>query len=283
MSENALQVQYRQEYVVGFERHQSLLRDCVTSEAVIKGSAAIFAVASSAGASSSATAVQRAANGRIPTRVDDVAQNTCTLNEWHDVVTITSYNIMANQGDRRALMQRTSMETLNRKIDDQIIDALETGTQDTGTATTGSLSLVVYAKTILANNNAGGGQVYAAITPAFEAYLLQTKEFTNADYRDIKPLAQTNSMISSRFGWAGIEFVVHTGLSGLATSSETCLFWNKAAVGHAADTKGLNTAIGYNEQDDYSFARASMNMGAKLLQNSGVVLVAHDGSGFAAQ
>lgn len=68
----------------------------------------------------------------------------------------------------------------------------------------------------------------------------------------------------------------------LNTNTESAYFYHRAAIGHAADTAGLNTAVGYEEEQDYSFARASLFHGAKLLQNSGVVKVTVDSSSFAA-
>lgn len=47
MAETAFQRQYRQEMIAGFEVNQSLLRDTVTTEAVIKGNEAEFLVAAS--------------------------------------------------------------------------------------------------------------------------------------------------------------------------------------------------------------------------------------------
>jgi len=79
MAASAFQNQYRQEFVKGFEVHVSLLRDAVTTEAVIKGNTAIFLVADSG----SATAVTRGINGMIPARADNLTQNTATLAEWH--------------------------------------------------------------------------------------------------------------------------------------------------------------------------------------------------------
>jgi len=82
MSDSAFQIQYRQEFIAAFEQHQTLLRETVTTEAVIKGQQAVFLVAGSGGAS----AVTRGLNGRIPARNDSNNQNTCTLQEWHDLV-----------------------------------------------------------------------------------------------------------------------------------------------------------------------------------------------------
>lgn len=279
MSENAFQTQYRTEFVAAFERRQSMLRECVTHEAVISGNSAVFAVAGSGGA----TAVKRSANGKIPARTDDVTQYTCTLEEWHDLVEITNFNVFANQGNRRTLMQESTMAVINRKIDAQIITALEAGTQDTGSAVPASYSMAIYAQVILGNNDADGGNLYAAITPAFYGYMQQWPEFTSVDYVDIKPLARTNKQVKRRFSWLGIEWVVHTGLTGKGTSAEKCLMWNQDAIGHAADTSNVKNELGYDGKQDTSWARASMYMGAKLLQNSGVVVMNHDGSEFAAQ
>ena len=50
MPATAFQIQYRQEFIATFEQKQSLLRDTVTTEAVIKGNTATFLVAGSGGA-----------------------------------------------------------------------------------------------------------------------------------------------------------------------------------------------------------------------------------------
>jgi hypothetical protein len=50
LSDTAFQIQYRQEFIQAFEQHQSLLRETVTTEAVIKGQQAVFLVAGSGGA-----------------------------------------------------------------------------------------------------------------------------------------------------------------------------------------------------------------------------------------
>ena len=75
MSDTAFQVQYREEFIAGFEVGQSLLRTCVVTEAVIKGNQATFLVADSGGA----VAQTRGVNGLIPSRTDNLNQFTATL------------------------------------------------------------------------------------------------------------------------------------------------------------------------------------------------------------
>ena len=81
--------------------------------------------------------------------------------------------------------------------------------------------------------------------------------------------------------WLGIKWIVHPELPGVGTNSETCFMYHQTAIGHAANTGGMMTAVGYDEEDDYSFCRMSVYMGSALLQNSGVVKMIHDGSAYA--
>ena len=84
------------------------------------------------------------------------------------------------------------------------------------------------------------------------------------------------------FRWAGINFIVHPNLSGEGTATEICLMYHKDAIGHGCDKESVMTAVGYDDEQDYSYARCSTYMGSKLLQNTGIIQVRHDGSAFAA-
>jgi hypothetical protein len=275
MSDHAYQIQYRAEFIQGFEQHDSLVRQTVTTETEIKGNQAVFLVADSG----AATAVTRGLNGLIPARADNLNQYTATLTEWHDLVRRNSFNLFASQGDGRRIMQMTTQAVINRKTDFDIIASLAGATQHTGAAATASLDLVVWAKAILGNNAVPlDGNVSALISPAFEAYLMKTKEFANANYVNNKPFEGSLTM----FRWAGVNFIVHPNLTGKGTASEQCYIYHKNAIGHAINLSEVKTAVGYDDEQDYSYCRASAFMGSQLLQTSGVVQILHDGSNFAA-
>jgi hypothetical protein len=283
VADTAFQIQYRQEFIASFEQHQSLVRDSVTTEAVIKGNQATFLVAGSGGAS----AVTRGVNGLIPARADDLTQSTATLQEWHDLVRKTNFNVFASQGNQREIMQKTTMSVINRKIDSDIITILNTGTQDTGTTATASLMMVLRSKTILGNNGVPfDGNIWGLITPAFEAYLMQIKEFAGREYVTKQPMEGADAAWKDAPGfyrWAGVNWIVHPNLPGKGTNAEKCFMYHKTAIGHAANTEGLQTPVGYDEEQAYSWARASIDMGGVLLQNSGVIVMNHDGSAMGAE
>ena len=283
MAETAFQTQYRQEMIATFEVGVSLAYQSTTHEAVISGNTATFLVAGSGGA----TAVTRGVNGLIPSRPNDLTQVSCTLAEWHDKPTVTGFNIFASQGNLRSLMQRTTMEVVNRKLDDLIITELNTATNDVNsTGEAASVDMIAHAQTILGNNNVPfDGQISALITPAFNGYLNQIPEYASADYVMLRTLDNNtnnfaNVMKAKR--WMDVNWIVHPALPGVATASEKCFMYHKSAIGCAMDTEGMKCPVGYDDEDDYSWSRCTAYTGAKLLQNSGVVVMTHDGSNYVA-
>ena len=287
MAETAYQKQYRQEFIMGFEDAQSRLRSTCTTEAMLKGNEAIFLVARSAGGTGSASAVSRGVNGLITARADDLTQSTATLKEWHDLVRKTGFNIFASQGNQKRIMQDTSMGTINRKIDDDIIAQLDTATNDTGTAQPPTLNMVAHAMTVLGNNFvdiSDEDNVFGVISPGFFNYLMQIPEFASADFVEVKPFGGTAKKFRR---WYGINWLVHPRLTnsigaGGSSTSEQNFVYHRNAIGHAVDKGGMEVVVGYDEEQQYSFARTSIYMGTKLLQNSGVVMLKADTSAYAA-
>lgn len=279
MAATAFQIQYRQEFISAFEQRQSMLSASVTREAVIKGNQATFLVAGSG----AATAVTRGVNGLIPARSDDLNQYTATLVEWHDLVQKTDFNIFASQGDGRRIMQETTMGVINRKMDQDILTELDNGTQDAGnTATTMSLSLALRAWTILGNADVPvqeEDKMFCIISPAAYSYLMQTKEFASADYVEVKPFSGPARQYRR---WAGVNWIMHPNVSGAGTSAEKLFMFHKDAIGQAVNTGDMSMAVGIDEEQNYSYARCSVFMGSKILQNTGIVRINHDGSAYAA-
>lgn len=278
MSDTAFQTQYRQEFIQQFEQRESLLRKCCTTESVIKGNTAVFLVAGS----NHASAVTRGVNGLIPARADNNQQNSATLQEWHDLVRKTDFNVFASQGNQRAIMQQSTMGVINRKVDQDIISALNTGTVNTGSAQTASLQLIARAKTKLGNAEVPWDMnITFVITSAFEGYLMQITEFNNRLYVSKPPSDHADLAWRDKpqaFIWYDALWIVHPNLPGKGTANETCFAFHKSAIGHAIDTKGIATPVGYDEEQAYSWARASATMGSQVLQNSGIVVIPHDGS-----
>jgi len=282
MVDTAFQTQYRQEFIAGFEQHQSLLRDTVTTEAVIKGNTARFLVADSGGAETQT----RGVNGLITARSDNLATPSATLTEEHDLVRKTGFNVFASQGNQRQIMQQTTMAVVNRKIDNQITTILTTGTVAIGGSTTlPSVDLFQNARVKLSNASVPwDSNITLLCQPSFLAYLEQAPEFSSADYVNLRAFAGDDPSWRDQpmaYRWRNALIIEHPNLVGKGTSSEENYLYHKSAIGHAADTSGMQSPVGYDEEQDYSYARCSMYMGAVLLQNAGVVTITADGSAYA--
>lgn len=286
MAGAAPQIQYRDEFIAAFGQRQSLLKETTTKESMIKGNKATFLVASSSG-----TAVTRGVNGLIPSNDNSNTQVECTISEKHDLREMTGFNIFQSQSDQRAIMQMNTMSVINRDMDSVILTALATTSLDTGSAATASLTLVSKALAQLQINGVPmDGQIFAVVSPAFILYLMAIASFASADYVTVKPFVNFpgwNAASEKQAGqgwyeWMGVKWIVSNQISGVGTNSETCIMYHRSAIGHAVDTGGVDSAIGYDDKQQMSWARCSLFHGAVLLQNAGAVRMIHDGSAFVA-
>jgi hypothetical protein len=269
--------QYRDEYIASFEQDYSMFKIGCVRETVIKGNSAVFLVAGSGGE----TAVTRGSNGYIPYKTTSNTQNTCTLVEKHAPFEMTGFDVFANQGDQKMILMKSSQAVLHRDIDQAIIDQLDTATVTTGSAATGSLDLIIKARTKLANAEVPiteEDKMFAAITAAFEGYLMQITEFASADYVEVKPWAGPAKRMRR---WAGVNWMVHPNLTGVGTSSEKCYMWHQNSIGHAANSAEMKVDADYERKQQISWTNATLFHGAKMLQTTGVVQMLHDGSAYA--
>ena len=214
-----------------------------------------------------------------------------TLLEWHDLRRKTSFNIFASQGNQREIMQMNSQAVMNRKGDSDIITALQTTTTSinaSGSSGVATTQNVLNASTVMANNGVPwDSNITAVVTPAFYGELLENvNDFKNRDlvgdktpwngsdmaWRD-KPIA---------YWWNGMMWIVHPNLPGAGTANAECFFYHKNAIGHAIDQSGLESKVGYDEENDYSFARTTCFMGSVVLQMGGIVKFWHNDSALSA-
>lgn len=277
MSVEAAVIQYRKEFVASFEQRVSMLKATATKESMVNGLQATFLISGSG----SDTAVTRGVNGQIPYGNPTNTQVTATLVEKHAPYELTSFNIFASQGDQRRVMQMASMNVINRDIDLTILAELANATQDFGTGTA-TLNTVLGAQAILGNADIPieeEDNMFAIVSPAFRAYLMQTTEFASGDYVDVK---QFGGPARRMYRWAGINWIVSSRVTGLGTSSEICYMFHRNALGYAVRVGEESVAIGYDEKQDSSWSRATTYHAAKILQNTGIVKITHDGSGYVA-
>ena len=58
--------------------------------------------------------------------------------------------------------------------------------------------------------------------------------------------------------------------------------YHRNAIGCAVNKEGIDASLGFDEEQAYSWARTSVDLGAILLQQNGLVMMQHDASGYVA-
>jgi hypothetical protein len=271
MGLNPSQVLYRDEFVASFEQRQSYLRDTVTTESMTKGASAIFLVTGQAEAMK-----ERGVDGLIPASNETDAQVTVNLKEMHHRATATNYDIFQGQSDRRRIMQMRGMIAANKEIDDSIIAGLVGATTTFATTINNTNALTIgrlvdMLSELYEQQVDNDGMITCVWTPKMHARLMMIAQVSSVDYVDKKPLIDG----PQPFKFLGATHIMHPRLPGVGTATATNFIYHKAAIGHAVDTAGIKTDIGYNGEHDYSYARHTLYHGSKVLQNAGVLKVTH--------
>jgi Phage capsid protein len=274
MSVEAAVAQYRQAFVDQFETRVTGFRAASTKEAMSSGLTVTFLVAGSG----TDTAVTRGVNGQIPYGNPTNSQITATLVEKHAPYELTGFNIFASQGDQKAIMRKNSMAVINRDIELTCLAELANATIDTGTTAVASLAMVENAKAYLGNQSVPVEEednMFACVTPSFMSNLRRMTEFASHDYVDVKVF---NGPTRKMLRWNGVQWFTSSLISGISTATELCYMWHRDAIGYAVNVGEDKIALGYDEQQDKSWTRATIYHAAKILQNTGIVQLKHDGS-----
>lgn len=264
--------QYRDEWVVAFQRGETPLKSAVTKEIMISGLNAKFALQGAAG-----RMTERGTNGLIPSRNRTDTQPTITLKEKHSKETQTGFNVFTAPANLREAMQNAGALTAFREIDYTILDALATATNqyNGGAAVTLTQGKIVDALTDIFENDVQTDDMITCVwTPKSWGRLMTIPEFASVDYVADKPLVGYG--VDKPKIWMGAMHMMHNGLPGKGTATASNFIFAKAAVGHAVATGEIQVAAGYNDEDDYSYSRHTLFDGGLILQQSGVIEVITD-------
>lgn len=263
--------QYRDEWINEFQRGETYLRDTVTKEVETVGkSSAVFAIAGK-----SSGMVTRGVNGLIPTRNATDRQVTLNLKERHSLENHTNFNVFTSQGGKlREVMRTRSRMDVVREIDDEIISALTaaTTTYNSGTAVTMTLGRITDIVSELWEGDVESPVTFVH-TPKSWARLLTLAQFTSSDYVDRKPLMQDRPR---PVFFANAYHFMHNGLPGKGGATAKMYAYAKPAVGYAVADSETEVTAGFNDEQAYSWDRATIYHVAGILQQAGVIVVTHD-------
>lgn len=270
-------VVYRREFIAAFNTSVTFLKDCGTPQSMDYGSSAVFDVTAVGGRMQT-----RGIDGRIPrTNVTDT-QVTCSLQELVKKFEVTDFEAFKSQSDERAKMNHRIMESVNQEMDYNIMTELaNASTSFSASAAPITLDTSTRVIATLAANQVAinPADVTFLVSPFLEAKLQTIQGYASQDYVSVRPLETGGNQFQNQVmkkRWLNVSWIVHPNLPGVGTSSCTCYIWHKRALGVAMPSNQIRYGAGYDDQDHYNYASATLKVGSKILQNSGILKFLHN-------
>lgn len=268
---NVFRDRFTDEYKYDFERDGAKLLACVSSQGVVNGDLVYFDVVDPGD-----EAVEKGRDGRIPSSDLGLSQVSTQLQNHHKKYRIDDFDKFRANPNTVTAMQMRGRGAINRKIDQIIIDQLDTATNNMGSATILSTLAEIseWVETLSLNDvEIDSGQVCGVVTHRAWSQMLRIPEFKSADYTEVKVADRYYSVKAKNF--LGVNWMMYNGLTGRGTASAKCYLFHKSAIGHMFD--GLPSPIFFdNKEDAYSGVRFEVKHCAKLLLQRGVIQFLHN-------
>lgn len=268
---------YRREFVEAYNLGATFLADRFTDESMTMGRSAVFDVATLGGRMST-----RSIDGRIPRRSRSDTQITCTIDERVAKEEVTDFEAFTSQADERKKINRSIMISVNEEIDYHVLTELaNASTSFSGAAAPITLDTATKVIATLSQNKVpiGAQDLTWIISPMMEAKLQTIQGYTSADYVTTKPLESGGNQYDGTRkikSWLGAGWIVHPNLPNTGTSSCTTYLVHRRALGLAVPTNRIQYEFGRIPGELADCAVAGLMMGAKILQNAGILKFLHN-------
>ena len=193
---------YNKDFQAVFQRPGASLRDTVRTKDNIIGKSTTF---QKIGKGSATT---KARHGVITPMNQSHTAPVCTLEDfyagdWYDKLD----EAKVNHDERMAIAQGGAW-ALGRKVDDQILTALDATSQTTlviNVTSGGNIraGVLTWIKDLFDNDVANDGQIYGVISPHFDAVLSLVDQYASSDFVNLKPFTEGSPVRTFR-RWNGV-------------------------------------------------------------------------------
>jgi len=277
--DNTFRTIYQDEFKFDFERDVAKLRLGVRSDGLSRGDTVKWDVVDPGD-----TANTRGRNGDIPVSELGLSQVSGTPAEVFKKYRIDSFDEFRNNPGVRSAMSARGRASINRAIDQCIIDALDASHTNI-TATTNGASNQAVALSSLANVNHwmsflleadvpfGSEDIFAVISVKAALQIQRIAEIKSIDYVEMKIMPDAPATKLLR--WQGVNWIPHNGLTGKGTAACRMYMWHKSALGHQISGEPEGHPYYYEPQDRYETWFKASHV-AKTTLVRGVVEFYHD-------
>lgn len=270
---------YQDEFKFDFERDTAKLRLGVRSDGLAKGDTVKWDVVDPGDVANT-----RGRNGNIPVSELGLSQVSGTTSEIFKKYRIDSFDEFRNNPNVRAAMSTRGRASINRGIDQCIIDAMDASATAI-TATTDGASNQAVALSTLARVNYwmsflleadvpfGDDNIFAAISVKAALQIQKIAELKSVDYVDMKIMPEAPATRVMR--WQGVNWIPHNGLTGRTTAACKMYMWHKSAIGHQIAGEPEAHPYYYEPEDRFEAWFKTSHV-AKTTLSRGIVRFYHD-------
>jgi hypothetical protein len=278
--------QYEAEVHHLFQRQGGYLRPAVRTKDNVRGTSTTFQKIGKG------VATTKARHGVITPMNQDHTAIQCSLSDFYAGDWVDALDEAKVNHDERMAIAMGGAWALGRKVDDQIITAMDTTTQTAVAWAFTSVmaienSLLKTVKALDAADVPNDGMRFIAISPQAYSAAMKVESFASSDYVDLanKPMEQGIPSFTWR-RWMNALWTSHTGLPSVGSSGTKGFAWHRNAVGYATGAHPNNMAQGSTVSADITwhgdraahFINHAMSGGACLIDDTGVYELTLDDS-----
>ncbi len=269
--------QYESEVHAVFQRQGGYLRPSVRTKDNVKGTSTTFQKVGKG------VATTKARHGVITPMNQDHTPVTCTLSDFYAGDWVDKLDEAKINHDERMVIATGGAWALGRKVDDQILTALDGTTQ---TAITWTYTSKAQVENSLLNTLKGldtldvpnDGQRFVVLSPNAYAAAMKVESFRSSDFvnPENKAMEQGQPIFTWR-RWMNAFWTSHTGVSGKGTAAAKGYAYHKYSAGYAtglnaggvATNSAVNADITWHGDRAAHFINHMMSGGAVLIDDTG--------------
>ncbi len=264
---------FNDEFKVDFERDVSLLKKTTRNDGMPNAGTIQWDVVDP-----SDVALERTRDGDIPESQLGLSKVTAVPKEVFKKYRIDTFDAFKSNPNIRTQHYKKIMSSINRAIDQLVIDQLD-GTSvaiNSGSAASfATLATVLdWTSTLWAKDVPNDGKVWGVVTPRAMAQFMRINEFKSVDFVTVRPAENGIPALGYR-RWMDVNWMVHTGLTGIGTSTAKCYLYHESAIGHCISGDPEMHTYFYEPQKRYE-SYGSVMHAAKVCLPRGIVRAVHD-------
>ncbi len=255
--------QFEREVHEASQRRGSLLRGTVRTKNNVRGASTTFQKVGKGAATT------KARHGQITPMNASHDPIECQLADFYAGDWVDKLDELKTNHDEREVVANAGAWGLGRKTDELVLTAAGGTTSFLGNFT-GAMTRNLFLESVEALNNAdvpNDGGRFGLLSPRQWSVAMTINEFASADFvgKDLPFVKAAGSRT-----WLGVNWIMHTGLTGVGSNQTRCLLYHRTAIGHAVGADVM-TDITWHGDRAAHFVNNMMSQGACLIDPEGVV------------